>query len=342
MEEEPEDKGVPAAHIDGEDPTAPAGPDECEVPVEEAEVREWERAGRSEESEYSQRDEFDDALPELEDVLPFADDGLPDGSVNPPTDRGQHPFHHDNQVCYEDDRLFVELFAEEWGQRSGKLDPWHPLSNHMQSNILVFTRSSFDAQGIRVPRFSVQPSRVVERFGFTVVGLSENEVAQLLVSAGRGDEAESFKAKDAVYLPVRPLRPRCRYYARQHFGNDDQMDVGAPLHNIFRLLCTHPARRSIGGAAMSLSGEAIYGCDLRDPPSPKDTLYMDRAFRARAHERPDLVRLPMFNLPGETVKLAPESSRPKVPPMDPKHGHEPELEPDPVPLSSLGEKEQES
>jgi hypothetical protein len=67
-------------------------------------------------------------------------------------------------------------------------------------------------------------------------------------------------------------------------------------------MCSHPGRRSIAGAAMSLNNQAIYGCDFREPYDEKSVEFMDDVYNRKLRERPDLVRLPMFNMAGDEVR----------------------------------------
>jgi hypothetical protein len=54
---------------------------------------------------------------------------------------------------------------------------------------------------------------------------------------------------------------------------------------------------------MSLRDDAIYGCDYRDPPDEKCVRWLNNHDDTKVRERPDLVRLPLFNMPGEVVRV---------------------------------------
>lgn len=94
-------------------------------------------------------------------------------------------------------------------------------------------------------------------------------------------------------IHVRPIRARCVYYMRQVLSNDAVPDPDELGHKIVFRNCT--ARRSIGGAFMSLRDEAVYACDYRDPPDPASTeKHLDGPDRERLRSEAYKKKLPLF------------------------------------------------
>lgn len=137
-------------------------------------------------------------------------------------------------------------------------------------------RNRYDKDGNENERERFEPEQVVRRWG------------------------RDFVEHDGGLIPVRPLRLRCKHYKRQVFSNDSQPDRNLPMHEIVFRVCT--ARRSNGGAFMSLNNEGIYVCDFRDPPDPNAAAYQDALDKKKLVERPDKIKLPLFNMPGDAVE----------------------------------------
>lgn len=69
-------------------------------------------------------------------------------------------------------------------------------------------------------------------------------------------------------VAVEPVRPACKYYARQHVDFPDDPDFRANLR-----LCT--ARRSDAGEFLSLRDMSVFACSLRDPRDPVSEALLD-------------------------------------------------------------------
>jgi hypothetical protein len=169
------------------------------------------------------------------------------------------PFNHAYVNCIADARTYVSLFYDELPE--------------IDRGRFCVERDRYDREGKEKPRREFKPAEVTIWRGYAVV----------VVPDGR--------------VPVRPVRPACKYYARQLFVNSGQPDPKQPGHRLRMSFCAHPARRSIGGAALSLQNEAIFACDLRDPPDPASLARELDAFDARALEQDATKTLvPLFNL----------------------------------------------
>lgn len=116
---------------------------------------------------------------------------------------------------------------------------------------------------------------------------------------------------------VRPVRERCKHYKRQMFSNDDQPDVNTPGHYIVFRNCT--VRRSVGGAFMSVSNEAVYGCDYRDPPCPGSSSRIDKADENILRQGAERQMVPLFNL--RVLRPEEATGEPILPPEPPKEPH---------------------
>jgi hypothetical protein len=279
-----DDEDLDLHDIDGDDPMAPVGPEYCAVDPAETTIKPGERDGPPHECDYPAKAELDDSFLAEELVTPIGEDGLPDHSADG-APKGTHPFTIETVCCIEDDRSYVELFEEEFLPR---LHDDHPALGH-GAGLVPFE--------IRIARANI---RMRERFTNTGQEKDRRVFEPEEVERLWGELFGVPVSGDLV--PVRPARERCKYYARQHFANDES--PGQPDefgHNIILRVCTHPARRSIGGAGMSLTNEAIYGCDLRDPHDAKSVEWLDRHDSNKIRNRPDRVRLPLFQLDGDEV-----------------------------------------
>lgn len=284
------------------DPTEIAGPEECQTGADDTLVDPEAAQSEPHETLFEASDELQDAFVAEELATPIAADGLPDHSADPVGD-GAVPFTIEGTCCIADDRTYVEMFRHELVRRhwelvpvdqgisgqdllrgvvAGWLVPRIVGERHSDRAMLALTNPPrYDDRGEERERRVYQPDQIVKRWGQTFVEDAEND----------------------VLIAVRPIRERCRFYAQQHFATDEQPDPSEPGHNVFYRFCTHPARRSIGGASLSLGNQAIYGCDLRDPHDEPSLAFMREADRKRLHERPDKVRLPLFGLEGDEVHV---------------------------------------
>jgi hypothetical protein len=280
--------------IDGEDPMAEVGPNQAEPGPADCEAEPGERAGKAHESEWKVSDEIDEAFPIEALATPMAADGLPDHSVNASAIPEAHPFTYDNQCCVGDARSYVELFDGEVATAPGQeplprqqgwtrdMDPKSGATTHrrfpLAYPIKLVTREPYDKKtGEPTERASFDPAAVTERWG------------QLVVPTRDG------------FIPVRPVREACMHYKRQHFANDDNPIPGEQGHNVFFINCTHPHRRSIGGAAMGLRNEAIYGCEYRHPYDAESVRHVQDYYQNTLDKRPHLTRLPLFGMAGDVV-----------------------------------------
>jgi hypothetical protein len=182
--------------------------------------------------------------------------------------------------CIEDKRQYVELFEEELLARGWKKG-WFRWQTPEGRRLGLTARSRYTSRGKpRTERHLFRPDEVYLLWDATAATLND----------GRA-------------VAVRPLRERCVHYRRQHFANDHHPDPHEPGHNIIFRNCNHPARRSIGGASMSLRDDAIYGCDYREPFDDECVKWLDRHDDGKIETRPDLVRLPMLGMAGDEVRL---------------------------------------
>jgi hypothetical protein len=258
------------AEDDGLRPDEVEGPDASEASPRRCEFRQGERTSGVGESDFEAAEELHESFPIEEIPVVMGPDGLPIVVDSNPEDAQAVPFTWDTQLCIEDDREFVEVFDEE-------LDVLPPG---------VVARARYNRDGTDRERRRFEPEDVEKRWGMSVAVGEPHIVAE---------------EPHERWIPVRPRRERCKHYRRQVFSNDSQPDPAAAGHQIVFRVCG--ARRSNGGAFMSLGNEGIYACDFRDPPDPKSTELQDSKDRSKLVDRPDLLHLPMFNMPGDAVQL---------------------------------------
>jgi len=225
-------------------------------------------------SEYRADDEVAEQFPvEPIPMIPHPLDGLPVPADERHGVAKAPPFTYEHVVCVEDDRQFVEIFADELEvhtKRYGAID----------TRLNIDQPQRFNADGNEMPRVQVAPNVVLQRFGHRVIELSRQIGCNL-----------------SLYRLVRPIRERCEHYKRQVFSNDEVTDEKAYGHKIVFRNCTF--RRSVGGAFMSLRDEAVYACDYRSPADQASIeKYIDGPDRKRLESRAHLKMLPLFGVTG--------------------------------------------
>ena len=258
-----------------DEPLAEADGVDCDAVADECDLAAAERDGDAFASETSLRNEIFEAFKPVTEVMvtsPY--DGMP----IPASDRSDlaiaHPFTRETVVCVEDDTVYVELFEEELFERgwttTSTSNVWKP-SLHAKPGHEIKSRSRFDSDGLPVARREFDPQTVETRFGRSFAVVGDERVA------------------------VRMRRERCKHFLRQVMANDDQPNPKEPGHLLRFLNCS--ARKSVGGALMTLRDEAVYACDYRTPNDPETTeKYLDSFDRERLNSKRHLEMISPFNL----------------------------------------------
>ena len=268
------------ATFDGTRPDEEVGPQAAAPQPERCEVGATRDDG-VEDSEFQPADEVHEAFP-IEPIKAFiGPDGLP--SFDEPDIRETEaiPFAYETVVCVEDDREYVELFVEELRERgwSSGEDGVRPPGLGVENEVLLMQRSRYDDEGLEQSRQVYKPEEVEHRWGVLLVGVVDS----------------------GLWVPVRPRRERCKHYRRQVFSNDEIPDPRAFGHQIVFRNCL--ARRSNGGAFLSLRDEGIYACDYREPQDAPSIARQDAIDTKKLRDRPHQIRLPLFGMSGEEVHL---------------------------------------
>lgn len=258
----------------GGEPTEEVGPEQSEKGPRDVESSAPDLDGPAHDAVFETADELHEQFP-IEDIATFIDpaDGLPSMQTpgQSPDETQAVPFTYETVVCVEDDREYVEVFREEHINK--RPPPVHNLSG----------RDRYDEFGVPYERLSFSPDEVEERWGEKVVQ--------------QGSSADG----DPIFLPVRMRRERCEFYKRQVFSNDDQPNPDEFGHQIVFRNCT--ARRSNGGAYLSLRDEGIYACDHRSPRDEASISEQDRKDSIKLRTQPHKIRLPLFGMIGDAVHL---------------------------------------
>ncbi|NBT36072.1 MAG: hypothetical protein EBT03_11150 [Betaproteobacteria bacterium] len=263
-----------------DEPLAEVDAEGCQVTGDECEFSAAERDGTAPESEFSLREEiFETFKPVTEIVVDSPFDGMPVPANERHDLAKAHPFTRETIVCVEDDTEYVELFTEElqargwvekrglWGLGSARLFLSGDVKNTMPADAI----SQYSEDGSKRERRSFDSQNVVDRFGASVV------------------------LQDGKCIPVRMKRERCVHWRRQVMANDDQPEPTEPGHLIRYSNCA--ARRSVGGALMTMRDEAMYACDYRDPYDPLTAeKYLDKFDRERLNSKRHLELIRPFNL----------------------------------------------
>lgn len=253
--------------FDGLRPDELVGADESQCGPERAEQTPQEQDDEStpHDCEFSPEDEFHDAFPvEPIQMGMHKDDGMPVPIDGNMADAFAVPFTYETQLCVEDARKYVELFTDEL--------PEIPL----RRGYPVVNRERYSADGTEKPRREYMVDDVEVRFGVPCI-LAESKL-----------------------VFVRPIRPKCKHFKRQVFNSRLGMPEGEFGHQEVFRVCT--ARRSNGGAHMSLRDQGIYQCDFRDPPCPKTTKAQDEKDLVKLRTRPDKEMVPAFGVGGDSYR----------------------------------------
>jgi hypothetical protein len=275
--------------LDGAEPTEEVGLAESEAGIASTEQRAGVVAAGEppQDSEFSGRSEIDDAFP-TESIPLVLDpvDGLPVPADDTTRLALAAPFTFDTVVCIEDDRQWVEVWKEElpaYETRYGVLPDG-------LRRLIVGMRAQYTEDGQKMYlRLKLEAAATELRWGHHV--------------APRDDKV--------TYTLLRPIRERCVHYKRQVAANDDQPNPNEAGHLILFRNCG--ARRSVGGALMSLRDEAIYACDYRVPADfASSERYLDGPDRERLRSNAHLKHLPLFNLGGEEHDRTPAKNGSRV------------------------------
>lgn len=253
----------------------------CQVTPDECEFSAAERDGTAPEAEFSLREEiFETFKPVTEILVESPIDGMPIPANERSDCARAHPFTRETVVCVEDDTAYVELWQEElsgrgWAEKRGLLGfgatTFAPAADSART-ILASARPQFDRAGEAKERKSFDPKDAVHAFGVSFI-----------------------RGEDGYVTPVRMRRERCKHWMRQVMANDDQPEPTEPGHLIRYSNCS--ARRSVGGALMTMRDEAMYACDYRDPyDAVTSEKYLDKFDRERLNSKRHLEMIRPFNL----------------------------------------------
>lgn len=279
-----EDRRPGEDDLDGAEPLEEVGPADCEAKSTMTEQRIGEMSnGGVADSEHRSDDEVAEQFPiETIPMIAHPLDGIPVPADERHGIAKAPPFTYEHVVCVEDDRKFVEVFAEE---RLGQLYDTRPklvVTDVERLTKLLCLRTRFDETGRELERRTFTPDQVETLFGQRVVKVADG------------------------WVLVRPVRERCIHYKRQVFSNDEVTDEKAYGHKIVFRNCTF--RRSVGGAFMSLRDEAVYACDYREPRDEASIdKHIDEPDRMRLRSRAHLHLLPLFGVTGEPSTFEPTS-----------------------------------
>lgn len=255
----------------GHDPFGDADPGSCGAQVHECEMLPNELSAAPERSEVPMTEEMmEPFVPEKTVFGTDPEDGLPVAMDQAHELQEAPPFRYDTFICIEDERTFVEIFLDE-SEPLWKQDPkiQRSLIEKVQGALGRSIRFAerYLSDGSEAKRRSFDAAAVRVAFGVPYV-LVNNEI-----------------------VFVRPARPRCEHLRRQVF-NVSGTPEGEPGHFVVFRNCA--ARRSVGGAMMSLRDEAVYACEHRSPPDLESARrHIDEPDRRRLERVP--VRLPMFH-----------------------------------------------
>lgn len=265
---------------EGFEPTEEVGPDRCDATVPKTgldirmmdEETSYEQPKFSEELQDAYRSETAKVVISPEDGLPIPADESSEMALAP-------EFTVEKVVCVEDESEYVEVFVEEDVGRSydarGR-NRFQIISAYRVSEGMASVPGSPDVRKLR--RTYKPDGTLTDRERF----LPEQTIEKWGLRFG--------VRSDGTLVHVRPRRERCIHYKRQILLQDGASDPDEKYTKTVYRNCM--ARRSVGGAFMSVSNEAILACDYRDPPDP-DSIekYLDNP--DRTHLKGSQKKLPL-------------------------------------------------
>lgn len=243
------------------DPLREEGPDKASAQRADCEVEpgHFDQEG---DAGPSFRDEIADAFdPGVITNIFSPEDGLPVPAAEPREGSlfEAPPLTVEHLVCMEDASRYVELFVEDmmdlgWepldidknGEVSSMARAPHEVINDLGGPPVVL-RARYNRDGTESVRRDFLPEELAP---FSVFG-----VAVAVSDEERGGNGDAFL--------VRAKRPECVHYRRQVYANTAEPDPNVAGHRLMARNCM--VRKSLGGAFMSLSDEAVYACEYREP-----------------------------------------------------------------------------
>lgn len=270
--------------VSGEKDDSSPAPEDCSVSVGDA-ARVAKEPGA-----FEPEDKFHGAWQPETLVTTLASDGLPDMSVGDPTGDAPPPLTYDTLVCIEDDREFVEVWLEDVARGHRKY--WKRIDSEIKEPWLTWLLKR--SQGDGLPVGHLLRSRYVnglemERRVFKADAVRKAYGCYEVHFNGEGDRPDK-------YVLVRPKRPVCEHYRVQIFAKSGS-SPGEPGHLDIHRNCM--ARRSIGGAHLGLTDEAVYACQHRSPRDPHSEKYMRDRDLVTLRTKPHTTLVPFFGMPGE-------------------------------------------
>lgn len=280
------------------DPMKKPNPADCDADQDDAELNKDELEDDGE-LDFAQEDELQDAFnPEPIEMVESPEDGLP----VPLGERGSHQlalapsFSHDNLICIADEREYVEVFADEligrgWlykrtaashtDEDSCNGGGWCPPScdsGRFWVSVRIAAQLGWSPGGERNERRSWPRDKVVFKYGHAFIA----------------NEDGPSKESKLWWIPVIPKRERCVHYRRQVFAKRGGPEKGEYGHYDLYRNCL--ARRSIGGAFLTVKDEAVYACEYRDPPDPDSVAqFLDPPDEQRLKDGPP-EEIPLFGI----------------------------------------------
>jgi hypothetical protein len=278
------------------------GVDECDADREDVDV-EKEELEEDGNLDFGHEDELQDAFkPEPIQMIESPVDGMPiPADEQPSTQLNLAPsFSYDNCVCVADDREYVELFADElvgrgWAYKGKNLiegkaysekefndeaEGWCPPGCDQYRywvNVWLAVGLRWKADGQPKNRRRWPRDQVLWLYGHPFV---------------RNTDGPTERVRSWL-IPVRPKREKCVHYRRQVFAKRG-IEQGEFGHYDLYRNCV--ARRSVGGAFLTVKDEAVYACEYRNPPDEASVAehldkYDDERLRAGPPEE-----VPLFGI----------------------------------------------
>jgi hypothetical protein len=115
-------------------------------------------------------------------------------------------------------------------------------------------------------------------------------MAQPIVEAGKNDGGDFIPARHQALPP-------CRFYARQLCPLPEEI-FG---RKFIRRLCAHPGMKTLSGAFLDLTDDAMFACELRDPPDPRTNGELNSRDERLLRRAQDQRKWRMFPTPEEAA-----------------------------------------
>lgn len=237
--------------------------------------------------EFKPWDELHEAFGDAADVHHvMGADGLPEAVVDNVPDAVAHPFTEEMFVCVADRRKFVIRGAKR--RVIAEIDPKHVVR---EEDGRFYAPASVVGDALLLTQGTRFASEYAKATSNVPLDTLEERATAALIQAGALPLGIELVSEDQTVV-VEPVRPQCKHLLQQI----DPLPVGTVGYKYGDVRKYCMLRRTLTGAFLSLTNEAVKACSMRDPYDAPTADTIDRANAEKIAESRHRVYLPLFNV----------------------------------------------